>query len=204
MDAYAAGQRHFGENYTNELAKKSKDPRILEHCSNICWHYIGSIGKRSSPLKALSKCNNIFAVQTVDSVTAADNLNKLWSSRTAPLRIMIQVNTSGEAQKSGIKPNEVIETWQHVVDQYKHLDLLGLMTIGSYNESTSKETNADFTSLVQCRTHLSDALRLDTRRVELSMGMSHDFETAIAMGSTSVRIGSEIFGERPVKAKKIG
>lgn len=116
------------------------------------------------------------------------------------LNIHVQVNTSGEESKSGVEPGkETIELCKHVRDECPHLNLLGLMTIGAIARSvqSSEAVNEDFEALARVRKEVADELKLNEEDLELSMGMSADFEAAIKQGSTEVRVGSNLFGERP-------
>lgn len=145
---------------------------------------------------------NLYIVETVDSTSLADKLQKAWSAQNKPeaLKIMIQVNTSNEEQKNGLEPNLLTKAYEHIVNNCKSLEVCGLMTIGSVNESLNSDgVNQDFLNLIDCRNKLASEFGFDANKLELSMGMSSDFETAIQMGSTSVRVGSLIFGERDKK-----
>jgi uncharacterized pyridoxal phosphate-containing UPF0001 family protein len=93
-----------------------------------------------------------------------------------------------------MEPDQVLQAAQEITQNCSHLKLLGLMTIGSKESSTAGGINPDFECLKECRTRLENELQLT--RLELSMGMSEDFESAIRQGSTSVRVGSKIFGAR--------
>jgi pyridoxal phosphate enzyme (YggS family) len=148
---------------------------------------------------------NLFVLETLSSIKVADLLQKnLSSDREAPLNVYLQVNTSGEEAKSGLAPDsdELLELALHVIDQCPGLHLFGLMTIGSWDAShdTSKP-NPDFTSLSKTRETLTQKLKDKGHSVEreLSMGMSADFAQAVKEGSSSVRVGTRIFGERPKK-----
>ncbi|KAF9101512.1 hypothetical protein BGX29_005524 [Mortierella sp. GBA35] len=185
-----AGHRNFGENYVQELEEKSK-----ELPSDIQWHFIGAL--QSNKCKVVAAIPNVFVVETVDSAKKATTLDKACAaaSRPKPLRIFLQVNTSGEESKSGMLPDEVLEVAQHVVSTCPNLKLAGLMTIGSPNPDLENGENPDFKALNQCRAIVQDALKVHD--LELSMGMSDDFERALQQGSTNVRVGSTIFGSRP-------
>ncbi|KAF9916767.1 hypothetical protein FBU30_001169 [Linnemannia zychae] len=185
-----AGHRNFGENYVQELEEKSK-----ELPSDIQWHFIGNL--QSNKCKIVAAIPNLFAVETVDSAKKASTLDKACAAaaRPEPLRIFLQVNTSGEESKSGMEPREVLEVSQHVVSACPHLKLAGLMTIGSPNPDLEDGENPDFKMLNQCRATVQDALKIND--LELSMGMSDDFERALLQGSTNIRVGSTIFGSRP-------
>ncbi|CAG5014199.1 unnamed protein product [Parnassius apollo] len=200
VQAYEAGQRHFGENYVNELADKASDPLILEKCKEIKWHFIGHL--QTNKINKLLGSPGLFMVETVDSEKLADNLNKQWQKHRKDeekLKVMVQINTSGEEAKNGIEPSETCKLVEYVLKNCPHLEFVGLMTIGQYDYDVSKGPNPDFITLAKCRQEVCDKLNLDLNNVELSMGMSSDFEHAIELGATTVRVGSNIFGARPPK-----
>lgn len=120
---------------------------------------------------------------------------------STPLYIHVQVNTSGEESKSGCQPgHETLDLCRHIKESCEHLSLLGLMTIGAIarSKATTAETeNEDFETLRRERDAINKELGT---QLELSMGMSDDFEAAIGQGSDEVRVGSTLFGERPAKA----
>lgn len=122
-----------------------------------------------------------------------------------PLRICIQVNTSGESSKAGVPTAEdAIGLYTHVRDNCPHLRVWGLMTIGAIARSTALEAgheNEDFMRLVETRDRVAEGVGIPKEDLRLSMGMSQDFESAIRCGSDEVRVGSDIFGER-VKDRK--
>ena len=117
----------------------------------------------------------------------------------------VQVNTSGESSKSGAAPGpETLALCRAVVDDCPALNLLGLMTIGAIARSTAAAEhdatdNEDFVALAAQRDYVAAELGWDPARLELSMGMSEDFENAVRLGSGEVRVGSTIFGTRPAK-----
>lgn len=201
IQAYEAGQRHFGENYVNELSEKANDPLILEKCKDIKWHFIGHL--QTNKINKLLGSPGLFIVETVDSDKLADNLNKQWGKirkEEVKLNIMVQINTSGEEAKNGIEPSRATQLVEHVIKNCPNLDFKGLMTIGQYDYDL-KAPNPDFLTLAKCRQDVCENLNLDIKQVELSMGMSSDFEHAIELGATSVRVGTTIFGVRPAKNK---
>ncbi|KAM0323030.1 hypothetical protein ACHAQA_009129 [Verticillium albo-atrum] len=194
---------HFGENYAQELTQKADLlPRALR------WHFIG--GLQSNHAKKLARIPNLFCVSSVDSLKKARLLNASRADLIASdpavekLNVHVQVNTSGEDAKSGAAPgDETVELCRAVEAECPALHLLGLMTIGAIarSKATTPETeNEDFAALKAQRDLVREALGLD-RTLELSMGMSEDFEGAVAMGSDEVRIGSTIFGERGPKSE---
>ena len=100
VQAYEAGQRHFGENYVNELAEKASDPLILEKCKDIKWHFIGHL--QTNKINKLLGAPKLFMVETVHSAKLADNLNKQWPKyreNDEKLPVMVQINTSAEDGK---------------------------------------------------------------------------------------------------------
>lgn len=121
------------------------------------------------------------------------------------MHVHVQVNTSGEESKSGLSPGqETVDLCRAIVNDCPHLNLLGLMTIGAIARSkatTPENENEDFVVLKEQRDLVEKELGLEKGSLELSMGMSEDFEGAIAMGSGEVRVGSTIFGERGSKAE---
>ncbi|KAK0151992.1 Pyridoxal phosphate homeostasis protein [Merluccius polli] len=182
MEAYKQGQRNFGENY------------ILESCPEIKWHFIGHLQKNN--VNKLLGVPNLFMVETVDSAKLADKVNSSWqrvrAASTQRLRIMVQINTS----KHGLPPEETVNTVKHILSQCTALHFSGLMTIGRYGFDLSEGQNPDFQMLLSQRKKVCDYLNLPMEDVELSMGMSNDFEHAIEVGATNVRVGSIIFGNR--------
>ncbi|RZF49183.1 hypothetical protein LSTR_LSTR008469 [Laodelphax striatellus] len=197
--AYNSGQRHFGENYIQELVDKSNDAEILEKCKEIQWHFIGHL--QSNKINKLAAVKNLFVIETIDSEKLATLINNAWSKKQEKeiLNCMIQVNTSGEEGKSGVKCNEVTGLATHIIKNCSNLKLIGLMTIGEFGYDYSKGPNPDFVLLVECREKLCQSLDVPRDSLELSMGMSDDFEYAIEMGSSNVRVGSSIFGMREKK-----
>ncbi len=144
-------------------------------------------------------------MSSIDSIKKATQLDlgraSLSPPATTPLYVHVQVNTSGEEAKSGCQPGaETLELCQHIKENCSNLQLLGLMTIGAIARSqatTPENENEDFVALTRERDALVKELGGE---LELSMGMSDDFEGAVAMGSGEVRVGSTIFGTRPAKA----
>ncbi|KDD74108.1 alanine racemase [Helicosporidium sp. ATCC 50920] len=187
--AYSAGHRCFGENYAHELAEKAA---VLP--KDVQWHFIGHL--QSNKVKALVEgVSNLAVVETVDSIKLANKLDAAVaaSDRCEPLRVFVQVNTSGEESKSGVDPAGVCDLAHHVFTHCANLRFGGLMTIGM-PDYTSKPENFDCLNV--CRIAVCQALGLPPEQVELSMGMSGDFEAAAEMGSTNIRVGSTIFGTR--------
>jgi pyridoxal phosphate enzyme (YggS family) len=214
LACYNHGQLDFGENYVQELEEKAQ---ILP--ADIRWHFIGTL--QSNKAKSLAVIPNLYSIQTLSSIKAATTLNKaLPTERVSPLRVLIQINTSGEDSKSGVPPlsdsssletSELILLAGHILKECPKLRLEGLMTIGALELSlaaSETEKNADFERLKETRNILDRYLKatypekLDRwgneipGRLILSMGMSGDFEAALKAGSDIVRVGTGIFGQR--------
>jgi len=195
IEAYEEGHRHFGENYIQEIKEKSVHPDILSKCPEIQWHFIGNC--QSNKANALMKCPNLSVVETVTSKKLAGLLNKQAAGR--PVSVMVQINTSGEENKNGLDPVEGVDCAKYIKEECTNLNLMGLMTIGNLGNSMKANTegdNPDFVALRKVRGEVAKALNVEEESLELSMGMSNDFEEAIRMGSTNVRVGSSIFGAR--------
>lgn len=181
-EAYALGHRVFGENYVEELVEKAQT------CpADISWHLIGHL--QSNKVKKLLQVRNLEVVETVDSEKLAERLNKECGKiGRPPLRIFLQVDTSDEPTKSGIDPPQVPTVASYIFQNCPNLVLSGLMTIGKAQDITA------FDHLRSIRDSLCASLGV--QELELSMGMSADFEDAIRAGSTNIRVGSTIFGDR--------
>lgn len=181
--AWQAGQRHFAENYLQEALAKMDRLGSLD----IEWHFVGRVQSN----KTRSIAERFGWVHTVDRARIAVRLNDQRPVSLPPLNVLIQVNQAGEKQKAGVAPADVEALARLIVTQPR-LRLAGLMTLPPAAEPP--ESNAvHFRELSKLRDRLGTrGIAMDT----LSMGMSADFETAIACGSTCVRIGTAIFGAR--------
>ena len=194
-DAYDAGQRSFGENYVQEIVEKA--PQMPD---DVEWRYIGKLqSNKAKPL--VHGVPKLAVVETVDTQKLANKLQAavttLSPPRTEPLGVMIQVNTSPwEGSKGGVLAEEAPALAQHIKSSCPNLKLVGLMTIGAPGELKC------FDTLRECRAEVASAVGVAVEELELSMGMSGDFVEAIARGSSSVRVGSSIFGARDYSAKK--
>lgn len=199
LDAYSVGQRHFGENYVQELVEKANDPKILENCKEIKWHYIGHLQRNK--INKMINLPNLFMIQTVDSQKLADGLNNALAkiSSDKKLEVLIQINTSSEDEKNGVEPENAGEIYRYVKENCKHLDVKGVMTIGRFGHDYSTGKNPDFGTLVECHQDICTTFELNPDEIGISMGMSDDFDHAIEAGSTIVRVGSSIFGYRAKK-----
>ncbi|SFB80898.1 YggS family pyridoxal phosphate-dependent enzyme [Pseudoalteromonas denitrificans] len=184
LDAYEAGHRKFGESYVQESVEKIEK---MAHLNDIQWHFIGPIQSNKTKLIA----QNFNWVQSIDRLKIAKRLNEQRPSNLKPLNILIQVNISNEASKSGCSIEEVNNLAQSI-KTLDNLKLRGLMAIPAKKETVEQQIE-DFTMLKTC----FEALQTQYKDIDtLSMGMSADLEPAIAAGSTMVRIGTDIFGAR--------
>ncbi len=182
-EAAAAGQRAFGENYVQEGVDKVCELVDL----GLEWHFIGPLQSNKSRLVA----EHFDWVHSVDRLKIAERLSAQRPADKPPLQVCVQVNVSGEASKSGCQPEEALSLCQAVA-VLPQLRLRGLMAIPEPTEDVAEQRRA-FKQLKDLAALISAAgLPLDT----LSMGMSHDLESAIAEGATLVRVGTAIFGER--------
>ena len=187
-EAYQAGIRVFGENQVQEFAAKAPALRNLDAGE---WHLIGHLQSNKS-----SRAAELFAsIDSLDSLRLAPRLNNSAHDLGKNLKTLVEVNIGGEASKHGVLPDslELKELLKRSAE-LNHIEICGLMTIPPFTDDP-EGARPYFRRLRQLRDELarSSGLRLGT----LSMGMSHDFEVAIEEGSTCVRIGTAIFGERP-------
>ena len=191
-EAYAAGQRDFGENYVQEALAKIAELGDLRSTSGggIRWHLIGPLQSN----KAREVAANFDWVHAVDRMKLAQRLSDLRPPGLAPLQVCLQVNISGEDSKSGVAPESVLALAREV-SALPRLQLRGLMAIPepAGDLAAQREPHRALRRLMEAIN--AEGLGLDT----LSIGMSADLEAAIAEGATWVRIGTAIFGSRPAK-----
>ncbi len=181
--AYAAGQRRFGESYLQEALVKISAVTDLP----LDWHFIGPL--QSNKTRAVA--THFAWVHSVERDKIAQRLHAQRPAMLPPLNVCIQVNVSGETSKSGVRVAEVAAL-AHTLRGLPRLRLRGLMTIPAA-QAEFEQQRAGFRMLRELYQQLCHAgHELDT----LSMGMSDDLEAAIAEGSTLVRVGTAIFGER--------
>ena len=182
-EAYAAGQRVFGESYLQEAVEKVTR---LSHLQ-IQWHFIGPV--QSNKTRAIAE--HFQWVHSVEREKIAVRLNEARPAHLPPLDVCIQVNVSGEGSKSGVAPGTELALARAVI-ALPRLRLRGLMAIPEPTTDIRLQRRR-FALLREIRDKLGAAgIALDT----LSMGMSDDFEAAIAEGATMVRVGTAIFGQR--------
>jgi pyridoxal phosphate enzyme (YggS family) len=175
-EAVAAGQKAFGENYVQEALEKMQSLTGLE------WHLIGPLQSNKTRIAA----ERFDWVQSIASEKIARRLSEQRPAHLAPLNVLIQVNVSGEQTKSGVQPGEV-RALAAAVTSLPRLRLRGLMVIPEPGAPRARYQDAK---------RLFEAMRSEWGVDTLSMGMSDDLDIALAEGSTMVRIGTAIFGQR--------
>ena len=182
-DAYAAGQRAFGENYAQELAAKAAE---LADLRDIEWHFVGHL--QTNKVKLVARSAHV--IHTVDSpVLAREIARRAAGAERATLPVLIEVNVGAEPQKHGAAPTELAEVISAVRAE-PQLALRGLMTMPPLADLPA--AGRVFETLSTLRGLHGGVALLP----ELSMGMSQDLEVAIACGATLVRVGTAIFGAR--------
>jgi len=184
--AVAAGQRHIGESYAQEALPKIQALSDLD----IEWHFIGRL--QSNKAKAVS--GHFAWVHSLDSLKAAQALNTHRPDTLAPLNVCIQINISGEGQKSGVGADQAAGLAESVT-ALPRLRLRGVMALPAPSADFAEQVAAFKLVYDAYETLKARGLPMDT----LSMGMSQDLEAAIAAGATVVRVGAAIFGPRPEK-----
>lgn len=183
--AYDAGQRCFGENYVQEGVTKIESLKTTH--PDIEWHFIGPLQSNKTTVVA----QHFDWMHTLSREKIAQRLNEQRPANLAPLNVCIQINISDEDTKSGIDAQQMLPL-ANSISQLPQLRLRGLMAIPSATDDIEQQTR----ELSELK-HLFDTLKQHYPDVDtLSMGMSNDLDIAIACGSTMVRIGSAIFGER--------
>ena len=173
--------------------------KSVEMPDDVAWHFIGPLqSNKAAPLVKTVGLDKLACIETISTIKLAAKLNRAvdtWneasSGEAKKLGIYIQVNTSGEESKSGVTPGaEVCGLVKQISEECPSLSIDGLMTIGAPGDDSC------FDTLAECRDEVAKLLDCEPEELELSMGMSGDFQVAIAKGATSVRVGSTIFGAR--------
>src|SRR5438552_953217 len=189
QQAYEAGIRVFGENRVQEFGDKA--PR-LQGLNDAQWHLIGHLQTN----KAKKAVELFHAVDSVDSLRLTEKLNQAAEQLNKILPVLIEINAGGEENKSGVPPDSAeLEELLQAAQCLTHLQVRGLMTIPPFTEDP-EGARPYFSKLRQLRDKIASRKLPRIQMDVLSMGMSHDFEVAIEEGSTCVRVGTTIFGER--------
>jgi pyridoxal phosphate enzyme (YggS family) len=189
-EAYRAGLRLFGENRVQEFAGKMDALRDLHDAE---WHLIGHLQTNKA-----SKAVELFAaIDSVDSLRLAQKLNAAAQQFQKKLEVLIEINVGGESAKSGMAPDSrELEELLSRAWELDHLAFRGLITVPPFTDDP-QQARPYFRKLRDLRDQIAARKLPAVVMSSLSMGMSHDFEVAIEEGSTCVRVGTAIFGERP-------
>ncbi|AIL46221.1 YggS family pyridoxal phosphate-dependent enzyme [Elizabethkingia anophelis] len=183
QEVYNLGQRVFGENKVQEMVAKQP---ILPN--DIQWHLIGHL--QSNKVKYVAEF--VDTIESVDSEKLLEEINKQAAKHNRKIKVLLQVKIAEEDSKTGMEVSETKELFQkYLQGHFENIEITGLMGIGTFTDDT-EQTKREFLFLKRLFDQLSAQKKLET----LSMGMSGDYQLAIECGSTSVRIGSSIFGAR--------
>jgi pyridoxal phosphate enzyme (YggS family) len=186
-EAVAAGVSDIGENYIQE----ARDKYAALQGTPVRWHFIGHLQTN----KAKYAVRMFDLIHTVDSYRLALELDRCAQKINKVQAVLIQVNLAGEASKSGVAPEEALPLIRRAA-ALEHIAVKGLMTLPPYFNAPEK-VRPFFAALRRLRDRIAAEQLETTGLQELSMGMTGDFEAAVAEGATLVRIGTAIFGERP-------
>jgi pyridoxal phosphate enzyme (YggS family) len=190
--ALAAGQTDFGENYGQELRDKLAELALITHGPQPVWHFIGPL--QTNKVKYVA--GQVAVIHSIDSTALLDELERRGQGDIC----LVQVNLAGEEQKRGVS----VHALPALLDHFARLNRVrceGLMLIPPL-EASAADNRPRFAALRALRDYHAEIERPNVTLRELSMGMSHDFEVAIAEGATMVRVGTAIFGERPAPSAK--
>jgi PLP dependent protein len=189
LEAYAAGQRLFGENRVQEFQEKSSHLAALTHAR---FHLIGPLQSNKT-----AKAAELFdAVDAVDSLKIAQRLNTTAAALGKKLPVLVEVKLSHEDSKHGLAPDE-LPSLLAAMDELESIEAVGLMTVPPWSED-AEVARPYFRELRRLR---DESVTRFPRVTQLSMGMSNDFTVAIEEGSTCIRLGTAIFGRRKQQAQ---
>jgi pyridoxal phosphate enzyme (YggS family) len=186
-EAVEAGQHLFGENYLQEA-----QPKIAALGDEVTWHFVGALQTK----KAKGVVGLFDVIHSVDRLKLAQALDQAAAKRGLIQDILIQVNLAGEETKSGVEPEEAAGLLKEIV-KLPHLRVTGLMTMPPWF-SDPERVRPYFRALRELRDRLRELSITDSPLSELSMGMTGDFEVAVEEGATLLRVGTAVFGERPL------
>ncbi len=189
-EAYEAGVCLFGENRVQEFLSKAQ---VLADLKRSEWHMIGHL--QSNKSRAATEL--FHAVDSVDSSRLLERLNSMAKELGKRVPVLIEINIGGEQAKSGVAPDSPeLEQMLRAAPSCESLEIRGLMTVPPYGEDP-EQSRPFFREMRRLHAQIAKRNLPGVRMATLSMGMSHDFEVAIEEGSTCVRVGKAIFGERP-------
>lgn len=186
LEVFDLGYTYFGENRVQELLEKQKSLSAKA----ITWDFIGHL--QTNKVKDI--VGRVNLIHSVDRLHLAQEIQKQAAKQNVTQNILLEVNTSSEESKSGVSPSELSDLATGILFM-PNVKICGLMTIAT-NTDNKEEVERCFKDLYQLRITLAKILKVDMTSLELSMGMSGDFEEAIQEGATLIRVGSLLFGER--------
>ncbi|MEO0884582.1 MAG: YggS family pyridoxal phosphate-dependent enzyme [Cyanobacteria bacterium J06648_10] len=185
--AYAEGLRDFGENKIQEALSKQSE---LDDLVDVVWHFIGHVQSN----KSRKVIENFDWIHSVDSLKLATRMDRQAAELNRAPKCCLQVKVMSDPSKDGFEVDELMAALP-ALDKLTHISICGLMVILPYGLSAA-ETQAGFATAKKLAVSISDRDWVNLKMSELSMGMSGDFEAAIAQGATLIRIGSGLFGQR--------
>jgi len=184
-EAFHAGQKLFGESYVQEF--RDKEPLVG---SPVQWHFIG--GLQSNKVKYLR--GKVVMIHSVDRLSLANEIDRQWGKIDGSVEILLQVNVGDEASKSGCAPED-LENLVRSVAPLSNLRIKGLMCLPPHSDDP-EQVRPFFRQLRKLAEQINKLHLPGIEMMELSMGMSGDFEVAVEEGATLVRVGTAIFGAR--------
>jgi pyridoxal phosphate enzyme (YggS family) len=189
MEAYEAGQKNFGENRAQELTAKQKElPKDIE------WHFIGTLQKN----KVKDIVPFIHTIQSVDSLKLLQEIDKQAAKHSRIIQVLLEIHIAKEKSKHGFSPEECkkLLSNEKIITNYLNIRICGLMGMATFTDDKEK-IRKEFQDLHTLFKELKSSFFVNCNYFsELSMGMTNDYEIAVNEGSTMVRIGNFIFGER--------
>ena len=177
---YELGQRNFGENHVQQLEARSKELEDLP----LAWHMIGTLQKNK--INKLIDLNPSL-LQSLDSIELANELNKRLAVKNKKMSALLQINSAKEDTKSGVMPQEAIDTYMQIKESCPNIELKGVMSIGAHVEDREIIKKSFETTY-----SIFEKLQKEGAKI-CSMGMSNDFKLAIECGSNMIRVGSALF-----------
>lgn len=184
------GQKVFGENYVQEFSEKHE---ALSQQS-LVWHFIGHL--QSNKIKEVAgKCELIHSLDSIKTIEKLDSFCR--EKKLPPQKILLQVKSGAEETKSGLEAEEIPALISRI-QKLKHIKISGLMTLPPL-QSEPEDNRIYFKKLRELLFEINNTLPAEQHLSELSMGTSHDYSVAVEEGATFVRVGTELFGERPIK-----
>lgn len=191
LEAVNAGVADIGENYVQEATAK----RSALNDERIRWHFIGHL--QTNKVKYIAEW--VAMIHSVDNIRCAEEIQRHAARLGRRIDVLVEVNTSEEATKFGVKPQQAVE-FVHSLAVLPNVSVKGLMTIGPFTDR-AEESRASFRLLKTLFDEINRSKRMAL--TELSMGMTHDYQLAIEEGATMIRIGTAIFGSRTNRTRQL-